>query len=729
MATNKSIKSPISRGVAKVPVVMQLEALECGAACLAMVMAYYNKWVPLEEVRLSCGVSRDGTNAKNIYLAAEHYGFNVKAYKMSPGALKKESSYPCIIHWDMNHFVVLNGFRGKYAYINDPARGFVKVLMEEFDKSFTGIVIVPTPSEEFEPSGKKRSTLAFAKKRLIGAGVAVAFVMLASVLTYMFGIINSVTSRIFMDRLLNGKNPDWLYPFLSFLIIIAILQIIVACVQAIYSLKINGKMSVVGSTSYMWKVLHLPMEFFSQRLAGDIQSRLALNSSIAGTLVTTFAPLLLNSIMMVVYLVLMLRQSVLLSVVGISVMVINTVVSRLIAKKNINVARVQMRNSGMLEGTTVTGIEMIETIKASGAEKGFFQKWAGVQALVSAQNVETVRLNQTIGIIPAFLGQVSNYTVLVLGVWLTMEGQFTLGGVMLFQGFLGSFMSPAMTLVSAAQQIQQMRTQMERVEDVMEYPEDVSVKEEPSNEALDENVMKLSGDIEIDNITFGYSRLAEPIIKDFSLSIKQGQSVALVGTTGCGKSTISKLISGMYQPWSGSILFDGKSRAEYHRDVMVGSIGVVDQDIILFEDTVENNIKMWDDTIMDMEVIMAAKDAQIHDDIMDMTNAYQHKILSGGRNLSGGQRQRLEIARVLAQDPTIMILDEATSALDAKTEYEVMQAIKDRGVTCIMIAHRLSTICDCDEIIVLDHGNVVERGTHKELMQQNGAYAQLVASE
>jgi ABC-type bacteriocin/lantibiotic exporter with double-glycine peptidase domain len=263
----------------------------------------------------------------------------------------------------------------------------------------------------------------------------------------------------------------------------------------------------------------------------------------------------------------------------------------------------------------------------------------------------------------------------------------------------------------------------------MEYPEDVSVKEEPSNEALDENVMKLSGDIEIDNITFGYSRLAEPIIKDFSLSIKQGQSVALVGTTGCGKSTISKLISGMYQPWSGSILFDGKSRAEYHRDVMVGSIGVVDQDIILFEDTVENNIKMWDDTIMDMEVIMAAKDAQIHDDIMDMTNAYQHKILSGGRNLSGGQRQRLEIARVLAQDPSIIILDEATSALDAKTEYELVKAVKDRGITCIVIAHRLSTIRDCDEIIVLDHGKVAERGTHEELFAKNGIYTELITSD
>lgn len=729
MGDNKRIKPTLTKGVAKVPVVMQLEALECGAACLAMVMAYYGKWVPLEEVRLDCGVSRDGTSAKNMYLAAEHYGFDVRAFKMSPEAIKKKSRFPCIIHWDMNHFVVLNGFRGKNAYINDPARGVVKVSMDEFDESFTGIVIIPVPSDEFEPSGKRRSTLSFARKRLIGATAAVVFVMLATILSYLFGVVNSVTSRMFMDRLLNGKNPEWLYPFISALFIIAALQIIVLSVQAVYSLKINGKMSVVGSTSYMWKVLHLPMEFFSQRLSGDIQSRMALNSSVAGTLVNTFAPLLLNSIMMIFYLVLMLRQSVILTLIGLSTMILNIIMSRVIAKKNVNISRVQMRNAGLLESTTVAGIEMVETIKASGAENGFFEKWAGHQAAANKKVVEAAKFSQTIGIIPTFFGTIANYAVLVLGVWMTMEGQFSLGAVLMFQGFLGSFMAPAMTLVSAGQSIQEMRTQMERIEDVMEYPLDENVTEKDKTIDTNEYVEKLSGDIEIKDITFGYSKLSDPLIKDFSLSVKQGQRIALVGATGCGKSTLSKLISGMYKPWSGEILFDGKSREEYPRDIVVGSLAVVDQDIILFEDSVENNIKMWDDTITDYEVILAAKDAGIHDDIITKPGGYRYKLASGGRNLSGGQRQRLEIARVLALDPTILILDEATSALDAQTEYEVMNAIKERGITCIVIAHRLSTICDSDEILVLDKGDVVERGTHEDLIKQNGMYAQLIASE
>ena len=722
----KKIPPTLTKGVAKVPVVMQLEALECGAASLAMVMAYYGKWVPLEEVRLSCGVSRDGSNAKNIYHAAQHYGFDIKAMRMSPESLQKNGKFPCIIHWNMNHFVVLDGFRGKYAYLNDPARGRTKVTMEQFDKSFTGVVLIPTPSETFQADGKPRSTIEFARKRLIGAGAAVVFVMLATVISYLFGIINSVTSRIFLDRLLTGQNPDWLYPFISVLVALAAIQITVSWVQSVYSLKINGKMAVIGSTSYMWKVLHLPMEFYSQRLAGDIQSRLALNSSIAGTLVNTFAPLLLNSIMMVFYLVVMLRQSPLLTLIGISTMILNAVLSKIISDKRMNVARVQMRDAGMLEATTVTAIDMIETIKASGAENSFFQKWAGHQAAVNSQNVEASKTQQTIGILPAFFGTLANYAVLLLGVWLTMQGKFSLGAVMMFQGFLGSFMSPAMTLVNAGQTIQEMRTQMERVEDVMEYPDDVSVTDNPQAE---EKLEKLSGSVELKNITFGYSPLAEPLIKDFSMSLKAGGRIALVGASGCGKSTISKLISGMYQPWSGEILFDGKPRSAYPRDVMVGSVAVVDQDIILFEDSIENNIKMWDDTIMDFEVILAARDAQIHDDILQMQGGYRHKLTSGGRNLSGGQRQRLEIARVLAQDPTIIILDEATSALDAKTEYEVANAIKDRGITCIMIAHRLSTVRDCDEIIVLDKGQVVERGTNDELMALGGVYADLVANE
>ena len=726
MTGKKKIKPTLTKGVARVPVVMQLEALECGAASLTMLMAYYGKWVPLEEVRLACGVSRDGSNAKNLYLAAQHYGFNVKAMRMTPESLQTKGQFPCIIHWNMNHFVVLDGFRGKYAYLNDPARGTVKVTMEEFDSSFTGIVLIPTPTEDFSPEGKRRSTIDFARKRLIGASAAVVFVMLATVISYLFGIVNSVTSRIFLDRLLTGENPDWMSPFLYILIALAVIQVTVAWIQAVYSLKINGKMSVIGSVGYMWKVLHLPMEFFSQRMAGDIQSRLALNSTIAGTLVDTFAPLVLNSVMMVFYLVLMLRQSPMLTLIGISTLILNAVLSKVISDKRMNIARVQMRDAGLLEGTTVTGIEMIETIKASGAENGFFQKWAGHQAAVNTQTVEASKTQQSIGIIPAFLGTLANYIVLILGVWLTMQGKFTLGAVMMFQGFLSSFMEPAMTLVNAGQTIQEMRTQMERVEDVMEYPDDVNITSDVSDE---EDLNKLSGNIELKNITFGYSRLAEPLIKDFSLTMKTGDRIALVGASGCGKSTISKLISGMYQPWSGEILFDGKQRSAYPRDVVVGSIAVVDQDIILFEDSIENNIKMWDDTILDFEVILAARDAQIHDDIVQMPGGYKHKLISGGRNLSGGQRQRLEIARVLAQDPTIIILDEATSALDAKTEFEVVNAIKERGITCIVIAHRLSTVRDCDEIIVLDNGKVVERGRHEDLMRAGGAYSELVASE
>ena len=719
------IKQPLTKGVAKVPVVMQMEALECGAASLAMVCAYYNKWIPLEQIRVDCGVSRDGANAKNLLVAARSYGFVAKGYRYEPDDLKKNGKFPCIIHWNFNHFVVLDGFKGKKAVINDPAKGTYTVSMETFDKSFTGICLMFEPNENFVPSGKRKSVLSFAVKRLSGAKVAVAFVVFTTLISALIGVITPAFSRIFMDRLLTHENPDWFYPFLVSLSAMSALQLVISALEIYYSNRINGKLATVGSSTFMWKVLHLPMEFFSQRLAGDIQGRQGSNAGIANSVVNTFAPLALNAIMMVFYLVVMIRYSWILTLVGLSSLVINAWMSRIISQKRINITRVSMRDAGKLAGATVAGVEMIETIKASGAENGFFERWAGYQASVNAQKVKYAKINQYLGMIPSVVSTITGIVVLTLGVWFAMEGTFTVGMIMAFQGVLSSFSAPAATFISAGQTIQEMRTQMERVEDVMEYREDDCYK----TEVKEESFAKLSGNIELKNITFGYSRLSEPVIKNFSLNIKPGQRVALVGTSGCGKSTISKLVSGLYQPWSGEILYDGKHLSEIDRDVFTGSLAVVDQEITLFEGTIAENIKMWDNSIEDFEMILAARDAQLHEEIMRRDGGFNYRIAEGGKDFSGGQRQRLEIARVLAQDPSIIILDEATSALDAKTEYDLVKAVKDRGITCIVVAHRLSTIRDCDEIIVLDHGVAVERGTHEELYAKGGKYTQLVSND
>ena len=728
------IKQPINKGVAKVPVIMQMEALECGAASLCMLMAYYEKWVPLEQVRKDCGVSRDGSKASNILKAARSYGFQAKGYRFEPEQLREKGSFPCIIHWEFNHFVVCDGFKGGKVYLNDPAKGNYAVSEESFDESFTGICLMIEPGEDFQPGGKPKSVMNFARKRLRGAETAVLFVTVTTVISSLIGILSAGFSRVFLDELLTGKEPSWFAPFLIGLGLLTLIQLISAWIQAIYSLRLSGKMAAVGNSTYMWKVLRLPMEFYSQRMAGDIQQRRVANASIAGQIVGTLAPLALNGAMMIFYLIVMLRYSPLLTAVGLLSMLGQLLVSRVISKKRINITRVMMRDSGKLAGATVSGIEMIETIKASGAENGFFEKWSGYQASVNTQNVRFQKIDQYLGLIPSAISGVLNIVVLILGVWLTMRGQFTTGMVMAFQGFLGSFMAPAQQLISSGQAIQEMRTSMERIEDVMEYPEDEALSSEKLPALTDdaeeeEGYDKLSGSLVMKNVTFGYSKLSSPLIENFNLELKQGQRVAFVGTSGCGKSTLAKLISGLYQPWEGEILFDGKPIGKIDRSVFTGSVAVVDQDIILFEDTIAANIRMWDNSIEDFEVIMAARDAQIHEDIMQREGGYQYKITEGGKDFSGGQRQRMEIARVLAQDPTMIIMDEATSALDAKTEYDVVKSIKDRGISCVVIAHRLSTIRDCDEIIVMDHGKVVERGTHEQLIALDGVYKTLVTSE
>ena len=706
MRAAQKIKSPITAGVAKVPVVMQMEALECGAASLAMILAYYEKWVPLEQVRLDCGVSRDGSNARNILRAARSYGLTAKGYRYEPEGLKANGKFPCIIHWNFNHFVVLNGFRGNKAVLNDPAKGTYSVPMQTFDDSFTGICLFFEPAEGFTPEGKPQSMLQYAKKRLVGAGTAIAFVTLTTVISSLLGIVTPAFSRIFLDRLLTGENPEWLMPFTLALAGISVLQLIVAWIQAVYSLRINGKLAMVGNTTFLWKVLHMPMAFFSQRMAGDIQGRQNANAMIAEQLVGTLAPLALNAAMMVFYLVVMLRYSVLLTLIGLVSILANLVLSSVISKKRINLTRVQMRDAGKLAGTTVAGIEMIETIKASGAENGFFEKWAGYQASVNTSQVRFQRMNQLLGLLPALVSSICSTAVLMTGVFLAMQGSFTVGMIMAFQGFLSSFLSPATTLISAGQTLQEMRTDMERIEDVMRYPDDDIFAEDGGDESTEYG--KLSGSIELKNVTFGYSRLAEPLIRDFNLTLRPGDRVAFVGASGCGKSTIANMLLSLIKPDSGTIEIDGTIQIIFqHPETSLDpakKIGYSLEEPMIIH-------KMYDKAGRKIRVKELLDLVDLGEELLDR---YPHQI-------SGGEAQRIMIARALSLDPKILILDEPTSMLDVSVQAQVMTLLKELqeklGLSYLFISHDLDVVrWFCDEIAVMEEGKFVETGRTEDVI-------------
>lgn len=711
-----------------VPVIMQMEALECGAASLAMILAYHGKWLPLEQVRSDCGVSRDGSKASNIAKAGRSYGLEVKAHRYGVDEVKENVTYPAIIHWNFNHFVVLCGFTKNAAVINDPARGTIKVTMEEFDHSFTGVCIEFTPGENFEKGGKPESVFKFLKDRLANTTASVIFVMITAVLVAFVGLVTPVFARIFTDQILPGHNMHWLEMLLVAMLFTAIFRMIVGFLNEIYLYRIKGKLAIVSNASFMWHMLHLPMDFYAQRMVGDLAGRQKLNDQIAETLIAKIAPVFIQIILLFFYFIIMIRYSVVLTFVGCIAIVLNLLASQIASHMRVETTRVRMRDESKVDSATMSGIDMIESIKSSGAENGFFERWAGFQASANIQTVKQLRNDSFFLSIPVLLQELSNAVILTIGVWLIMKGKFSVGMLVAFQSLLQQFMMPVESLLDIGQSIQETRTSMERVQDVMKYASDNSYVKTFSEDDITE-FEKLKGTIELRHVTFGYSKLEEPLLKDFNLIIHPGDKVAFVGPSGCGKSTIAKLISGLYEPWEGEILYDGKKITEIPRESFLGSLSVVDQEITLFEDSISENIKMWDKSITDYEVILASRDAQIYQDIMARLGGYEHKIDAGGRNFSGGQRQRFEIARVLAGDPTIVILDEATSALDAKTEYEVTKAIKNRGITTIVVAHRLSTIRDCNEIIVLEHGQIKERGTHEELYKLGGMYSQLVTME
>ena len=702
----------------KVPMVMQMEAVECGAASLAMILAYYGKWLPLEQVREACSVSRDGSSMKNILLAAKTYGLEPSAYKVSAEDLS--GMEPAIIHWNFEHFVVFKGMRKGKAYLNDPGIGPVEIPMDEFRRSFTGVAMTFKLTDRFQPSGHPTNILSYIKRNLSGANEAFWLTFIFTLLLAVVTLTLPLLTRVFFDEILSGRNAQWATIFFCLMAVLALFNFIVTLWQQRYSKRIAGQLALRGNINYLRHLLRLPMNFFAMRYVGDLQQRQRLNESITHSLVEVLAPQAINVMLLVLYLILMLSYNYVLTLIGVAAALVNLAVVHHYAGQRLNMVRSTQQSMGKYYSATVSCLENIESIKAAGAEEGFFQYWSGLWSRMFNKQREMHVQQSEMSLLPTLTSNLLTMAVLLVGAWYILQGDLSVGMLMAFQGFMTAFMAPVEKIVNAGQQLLEMRSQIERVDDVMKYPEDQHADGEHSEAG------KLLGELELRDVTFGYNRTQPPLIDHFNLHLRAGESVAFVGSSGCGKSTLAKLISGLYKPWSGEILFDGRPIESISSDELTNSIAVVDQNIVLFDDTLSQNIRMWDQSIEDFAILMACSDAQVHSDIMNRPEGLATKVVRGGKNFSGGQCQRFEIATALAREPMILIMDEATSALDPTTEDLVMRHIREMGITQIVVAHRLSTIRDCDHIIVMDAGHVVQQGTHEQLMQQDGLYRQLM---
>ena len=708
--------------LAKVPQVMQMEVVECGAASLTMILAHYGKWLPLEEVRAACGVSRDGSSAKMILQAARNYGLDAKGFRMSPEAL--EGKQPAIIHWNFEHFVVFRGFDRKgRACINDPGIGPVKWPMEEFRKHYTGVCLTFEPTEKFEKGGQQTSILSYMKKNLNGVSEAFWLTFSFALMGAFVALLSPLFTRIFLDEILSGKNADWVKWFFIGMGALAVFQFFVVLLQSRYTKRVAGALALKSNKDYLRHLLRLPMSYFAMRHVGDLQQRMHLNQEITNSLIEVLAPQVINIGLLVLYLFLMFSYSFWLTIIGFVAAGVNLAIVHYFANFRINLIRSMEQSEGQYFSATISCIDNMESIKAAGAETGFFKYWSGLWAHKFNVNANADKQQAQMALLPVMANALCSVAVLVLGAYLILQGDLTVGMLMAFQGFMGSFLAPVNELVNGSQKIVEMRSQMERVEDVMKYPEDHRDSEKEILQG------KLGGLLEMKHVTFGYSPIQPPLIEDFNLRVEPGHSVALVGPSGCGKSTLAKLISGLYKPWSGEILFDGRPIESIPNEELTNSVAVIDQNVVLFDDTIAQNIRMWDPSIEDFTLMMACNDAEIRADIVSRPEGFDTKIVKGGQNFSGGQRQRFEIATALAREPIVLIMDEATSALDPKTEDEVMKRIRRMGPTQMIVAHRLSTIRDCDEIIVMDQGKILQRGRHEELIAQEGFYQKLMKSE
>lgn len=716
---------------ARVPTVLQMEAVECGAAALAMVLARFGRLVPLEELREACGVSRDGSKASNMVKAARAYGVVARGFKKEPAALRG-MPLPMIVHWNFNHFVVLEGWGRGRVFLNDPAYGPRAVDEEEFDQSFTGVALTFEPGPDFRPGGEGRRMRDALRRRLAGSHAALLLVVLAGLALTVPGMLVPVFTRVYVDDVMVKGMSDWVAPLLAAMAVTAVLLAALTALQQHHLLRLETRLALGTSARFFWHVLRLPMGFFTQRYPGEIASRVGINDRVAQILSGELATAVLGVVVIVCYAVLMAYYDALLTAMVVVTAALNLAALHLVSRRRVDLSQRIVQDRGKAMGTAMGGLMNIETLKATGAESDFFARWAGYYAKTVNAQGELGLATQALAVVPPLLTAASVALLLGVGGARVMDGEMSVGMLVAFQVLMLSFLAPVNQLVALGSTIQEVRGDMGRLDDVLRAearPSPVLAPDAAAGSEADGMPARLSGALELRRVSFGYSRLAPALVQDVSLSLRPGSRVALVGGSGSGKSTLARLVSGLYEPWAGEILFDGIPRAGVPAGVVAASLAVVDQEVFLFEGTVRDNLALWDPTVTDADLVAAARDACIHDDVAARPGAYASRVEEGGRNFSGGQRQRLEIARALVQRPSLLVLDEATSALDPATELAIDDHLRRRGCSCLIVAHRLSTIRDCDEIIVLEAGRIVQRGTHEELRDAPGPYAALIAAE
>jgi NHLM bacteriocin system ABC transporter peptidase/ATP-binding protein len=707
------------------PTILQMEAPECGAACLAMLLASYGLWIPLEQLRVACGVSRDGSKAINILKAARRLGFTAKGFRKEPETLH-QIPMPCIIHWNFNHFVVLEGLDRKRAYINDPGAGRRQIDLEALNAAFTGVVLAIVPGPEFKKGGSKPKPFRIVIRELSNSKRVVLLLIVISLTLVVPGIAIPAFSRIFVDDILIRHADRWLMPLLIGMAVTAIARAFITACQHSLLLRLETKLTVTMISRFLLHVLSLPMEFFTQRHAGDIANRIAINEQMARLLSEGVGINALNLVTLIFFAAVMVLYDPVLAALGVGLSLLNVLAVRIIAKRREDLSSSLLLEQGKLLGNTIGAIRTIETLKGSGLEDDAFGYWAGVQA--KALNAEQALgfYSAMLELFPTLFFGLTMAAILGVGGLRVIEGALTLGGLVAFQSLMASFSGPITALVQLAGSMQTITGGLARLDDVYKYPAGSSDRSKLSSGNMPP---KLMGRLELKDVRFGYSIMEPPLIDSLSMSLQPGMRVALVGSSGSGKSTIGRLVCGLCAPWSGEIRFDGCLLSEIPEQVFANSVAYVDQDIFLFEGTLRDNLALWDASMSDVEISRALKDAAIYEDIAIRPGNYDCYVTEGGTNFSGGQRQRIEIARALVGNPALIVFDEATAALDPVIENEIDDNLRRRGCTCIIIAHRLSTIRDCDEIIVLQGGKVVERGRHEELLAMGGAYAQLISQE